>query len=183
MSRKLATAVAGVTALLWIVALRYGNFSRKAQRTYQDALAETNQVRVAKLNEQYLGAGRPQHSREWTHWLAKYVVYISCLTQTTTTATAAQICSLFRVRYSYFTLTSKLMDMHKSLSHCGVSKVTCFACLKLMRAPQTKLLMHRHFTSGIPKGCYSLRQTRVSMLTQLGCYIQGNCVLETTVRE
>ena len=46
MSRQLATAVAGVTALLWIVALRYGNFSRKAQRTYQDALAETNQVRV-----------------------------------------------------------------------------------------------------------------------------------------
>ena len=44
MSRQLATAVAGVTALLWIVALRYGNFSRKAQRTYQDALAETNQV-------------------------------------------------------------------------------------------------------------------------------------------
>ena len=49
MSRQLATAVAGVTALLWIVALRYGNFSRKAQRTYQDAPAETNQVRVAKL--------------------------------------------------------------------------------------------------------------------------------------
>ena len=44
MSRQLATAVASVTALLWIVALRYGNFSRKAQRTYQDALAETNQV-------------------------------------------------------------------------------------------------------------------------------------------
>lgn len=44
MSRQLATAVAGVTALLWVVALRYGNFSRKAQRTYQDALAETNQV-------------------------------------------------------------------------------------------------------------------------------------------
>lgn len=44
MSRQLATAVAGVTALLWIVALRYGNFSRQAQRTYQDALAETNQV-------------------------------------------------------------------------------------------------------------------------------------------
>lgn len=46
MSRQLATAVAGVTAILWIVALRYGNFSRKAQRTYQDALAETNQVGV-----------------------------------------------------------------------------------------------------------------------------------------
>ena len=49
MSRQLATAVAGVTALLWIVALRYGNFSRKAQRTYQDALAETNQVLCFKL--------------------------------------------------------------------------------------------------------------------------------------
>ena len=49
MSRKLATAVAGVTALLWIVALRYGNFSRQAQRTYQDALAETNQVRFPEL--------------------------------------------------------------------------------------------------------------------------------------
>ena len=44
LSRKLATACAAVTALLWIVALCYGNFSRKAQRTYQDALAETNQV-------------------------------------------------------------------------------------------------------------------------------------------
>ena len=44
LSRKLAAAVAGVTALLWIVALCYGNFSRKAQRTYQDALAETNQA-------------------------------------------------------------------------------------------------------------------------------------------
>ncbi|DBA70277.1 TPA: hypothetical protein ACH3X2_012175 [Trebouxia sp. C0005] len=44
LSRRLAAAVAGVTALLWIVALCYGNFSRKAQRTYQDALAETNQV-------------------------------------------------------------------------------------------------------------------------------------------
>lgn len=44
LSRKLAAAVAGVTALLWVVALCYGNFSRKAQRTYQDALAETNQV-------------------------------------------------------------------------------------------------------------------------------------------
>jgi len=44
LSRKLAAAVAGVTALLWIVALCYGNFTRKAQRTYQDALAETNQA-------------------------------------------------------------------------------------------------------------------------------------------
>lgn len=44
MSRKLATACACITAVLWLVALRYGNFSRKAQRTYQDALAETNQV-------------------------------------------------------------------------------------------------------------------------------------------
>ncbi|KAA6417134.1 MAG: ABC transporter B family member chloroplastic-like [Trebouxia sp. A1-2] len=46
LSRRLAAAVAGVTALLWIVALCYGNFSRKAQRTYQDALAETNQATV-----------------------------------------------------------------------------------------------------------------------------------------
>ena len=49
MSRKLATACACITALLWLVALRYGNFSRKAQRTYQDALAETNQVRSRVL--------------------------------------------------------------------------------------------------------------------------------------
>ena len=54
MSRQLATAVAGVTALLWVVALRYGNFSRKAQRTYQDALAETNQVQIAKLWDELL---------------------------------------------------------------------------------------------------------------------------------
>lgn len=77
MSRKLATAVAGVTALLWIVALRYGNFSRKAQRTYQDALAETNQVRVAKLNEQYLGAGLPQHSLQVSGhigWLSMWCI-------------------------------------------------------------------------------------------------------------
>lgn len=44
MSKKLATACAGITAVLWLIALRYGNFSRKAQRTYQDALAETNQA-------------------------------------------------------------------------------------------------------------------------------------------
>lgn len=47
MSRKLATACAGVTALLWLVALAYGNFSRQAQRTYQDALAGTNQASPA----------------------------------------------------------------------------------------------------------------------------------------
>jgi hypothetical protein len=30
--------------LLWLVALRYGAFTRKAQRAYQDGLAETNEV-------------------------------------------------------------------------------------------------------------------------------------------
>ena len=53
MSSRLATACAAVTALLWIVALRYGNFSRKAQRTYQDALAETNQVSSVTSSEAF----------------------------------------------------------------------------------------------------------------------------------
>ncbi len=37
-------ACGGVTVVLWGVALKYGSFSRKAQRTYQDALASTNEV-------------------------------------------------------------------------------------------------------------------------------------------
>lgn len=35
--------------LLWAVALRYGAFTRKAQRAYQDGLAETNEVQPACL--------------------------------------------------------------------------------------------------------------------------------------
>jgi len=44
LSKDLALACGGVTFVLWCVALRYGGFSRKAQRTYQDALANTNEV-------------------------------------------------------------------------------------------------------------------------------------------
>lgn len=35
--------------LLWLVALRYGAFTRKAQRAYQDGLAETNEVLLLLL--------------------------------------------------------------------------------------------------------------------------------------
>ena len=44
LSRELALSCGAVTCVLWAVALRYGGFSRKAQRTYQDALANTNEV-------------------------------------------------------------------------------------------------------------------------------------------
>ena len=46
LSRGLASACLGVTAILWAVALRFGAFSRRTARTYQDALAETNQASV-----------------------------------------------------------------------------------------------------------------------------------------
>eukprot|EP00891_Asterochloris_glomerata_P008581 jgi/Astpho2/8581/e_gw1.00126.12.1_t len=48
LSRGLASACLGVTAILWAVALRFGAFSRRTARTYQDALAETNQASVAE---------------------------------------------------------------------------------------------------------------------------------------
>lgn len=44
MSRSLAATCAGVTSLLWLVALRYGAFQRRSQRLFQDALADTGQV-------------------------------------------------------------------------------------------------------------------------------------------
>lgn len=44
LSRELALTCFSVTLLLWLVALRYGAFTRKAQRAYQDGLAETNEV-------------------------------------------------------------------------------------------------------------------------------------------
>lgn len=44
MSRSLALSCAVVTSLLWLVALRYGNFQRRSQRLFQDALADTGQV-------------------------------------------------------------------------------------------------------------------------------------------
>ena len=44
LSQKLALACGGVTVLLWAIALRYGAFTRKAQRSYQDALASTNEA-------------------------------------------------------------------------------------------------------------------------------------------
>jgi hypothetical protein len=44
LSKELALTCCSVTVLLWAVALRYGGFTRKAQRAYQDGLAETNQV-------------------------------------------------------------------------------------------------------------------------------------------
>ena len=42
LSPRMALACAGVSALLWTVALFYGQFTRRAQRIYQDALAESN---------------------------------------------------------------------------------------------------------------------------------------------
>ena len=108
MSRRLATAVAGVTALLWIVALRYGNFSRKAQRTYQDALAETNQVRAAEVLDDNVSVHdfhnahqavlESRHIGQLSVWCPSFV-----FTQTMTTATAAQFCSLVCVYHSYYT--------------------------------------------------------------------------------
>lgn len=47
LSKELALTCCSVTVLLWAVALRYGGFTRKAQRAYQDGLAETNQVCLA----------------------------------------------------------------------------------------------------------------------------------------
>ena len=44
LSKELALTCGSVTVLLWAVAIRYGAFTRKAQRAYQDGLAETNQV-------------------------------------------------------------------------------------------------------------------------------------------
>ncbi len=51
LSKELALTCGSVTVLLWAVALRYGAFTRKAQRAYQDGLAETNQVRGARRVE------------------------------------------------------------------------------------------------------------------------------------
>ena len=48
LSHELALACGGVTFVLWGVALKYGGFSRKAQRTYQDALANTNEVPLSE---------------------------------------------------------------------------------------------------------------------------------------
>ena len=45
LSRELALTCGSVTVLLWAAALRYGAFTRRAQRAYQDGLAETNQAR------------------------------------------------------------------------------------------------------------------------------------------
>lgn len=42
LSPRMALACAGVSAVLWGVALYYGSFTRRAQRIYQDALAESN---------------------------------------------------------------------------------------------------------------------------------------------
>ena len=49
LSRELALTCFSVTVLLWAVALRYGAFTRKAQRAYQDGLAETNEVQPARF--------------------------------------------------------------------------------------------------------------------------------------
>jgi hypothetical protein len=44
LSPQLAGATAGVSALLWFFAAKFGKYARKMQRAYQDALADTNQV-------------------------------------------------------------------------------------------------------------------------------------------
>ena len=49
LSKELALACGGVTAVLWAAALKYGKFSRKAQRAYQDALASTTEVHLLNL--------------------------------------------------------------------------------------------------------------------------------------
>lgn len=50
LSKELALTCGSVTVLLWAVALRYGSYTRKAQRAYQDRLAETNQVCTGTLS-------------------------------------------------------------------------------------------------------------------------------------
>ncbi len=47
MSRELAVSCALVTGVMWMVALRYGNFQRRSQRLFQDALADTGQASAA----------------------------------------------------------------------------------------------------------------------------------------
>lgn len=44
LSKELAIACGIVTIISWAVALRYGAFTRTAQRLYQDSLANTNEV-------------------------------------------------------------------------------------------------------------------------------------------
>lgn len=44
MSKTLAGSCAVVTSVMWLVALRYGNFQRNSQRLFQDALADTGQA-------------------------------------------------------------------------------------------------------------------------------------------
>ena len=44
MSKSLAGTCAVVTSVMWLVALRYGNFQRNSQRLFQDALADTGQA-------------------------------------------------------------------------------------------------------------------------------------------
>ena len=44
LSHELALTCGSVTLLLWAAALKYGAFTRRAQRAYQDGLAETNQA-------------------------------------------------------------------------------------------------------------------------------------------
>ena len=57
LSRRLAWTCVGVTAALWLVAIQYGAFSRKSQRAYQDALADTNQVGFGRFLGCDFGAG------------------------------------------------------------------------------------------------------------------------------
>lgn len=46
LSPKLVDPLSQVSSLLWLVALRYGNFQRRSQRLFQDALADTGQART-----------------------------------------------------------------------------------------------------------------------------------------
>ena len=56
LSRELALTCFSVTVLLWLVALRYGAFTRKAQRAYQDGLAETNEVQLSLSSPAFVWA-------------------------------------------------------------------------------------------------------------------------------
>lgn len=63
LSPRMALACLGVSVALWTVALFYGSFTRRAQRIYQDALADSNSAAGAR------GAGVRAGGVGWRGWV------------------------------------------------------------------------------------------------------------------
>ena len=77
LSRELALTCGSVTLLLWAAALKYGAFTRRAQRAYQDGLAETNQARAPLPPSRSLHP-REQHRSPWSRTGRGRNIQLSC---------------------------------------------------------------------------------------------------------